>query len=437
MEKNNKIKIVDSIMGSGKTSAMIQTMRVETDKNYLFVTPFLDEIDRIIEKTDGKFKSPEYRSKFHTKLDDLHSLLECGENIATTHQLFLLANKRTEQLIVEGDYILILDESLDVLHLYNEDMKKNQSKLMGRDDCKFLIENGIISIDNQCKVKWIDTKTNQYDFAYSELKRLADRDMLRYINNNFYWEYPPDIFGWFHEIYVLTYLFERTVLDCYFQMHNFKYTKISAEKFNDGFRLCEYSDAKEQRKEYAELINLYDGKYNELGEKPNAFTINWLKSYKNKHKLDEIKKIMLNYKRSVGATSDSVMWTTSKQYGIYQELEKQKGFKYIHPLTEEEKHLPEREIKKLRQFVPCNARATNDYADRTTLMYLLDYRIRPELKYYFAAQNCELDENQIALNTLLQWIWRSAIRNKQPINVFIPSKRMRRLLCEWLDVAPF
>ena len=38
-----------------------------------------------------------------------------------------------------------------------------------------------------------------------------------------------------------------------------------------------------------------------------------------------------------------------------------------------------------------------------------------------------------ALQEMLQWIWRSAIRDGKPIDLYIPSERMRSLLVEWLD----
>ena len=36
-----------------------------------------------------------------------------------------------------------------------------------------------------------------------------------------------------------------------------------------------------------------------------------------------------------------------------------------------------------------------------------------------------------ALSEMLQWIWRSRIRNGLSITVYIPSIRMRELLGEW------
>jgi len=44
----NSIKIVDAIMGAGKTSAAINLINNNPDKLFLFVTPYLSEVDRIV-----------------------------------------------------------------------------------------------------------------------------------------------------------------------------------------------------------------------------------------------------------------------------------------------------------------------------------------------------------------------------------------------------
>lgn len=46
-----------------------------------------------------------------------------------------------------------------------------------------------------------------------------------------------------------------------------------------------------------------------------------------------------------------------------------------------------------------------------------------------------MNEDLLAVSDLLQWIWRSAIRkhNPEPINIYIPSLRMRTLLYQWLS----
>ena len=41
------IKIIDSVMGSGKTTYMINYMKNNPNKKFFVVTPFLSEIERI------------------------------------------------------------------------------------------------------------------------------------------------------------------------------------------------------------------------------------------------------------------------------------------------------------------------------------------------------------------------------------------------------
>lgn len=38
-----------------------------------------------------------------------------------------------------------------------------------------------------------------------------------------------------------------------------------------------------------------------------------------------------------------------------------------------------------------------------------------------------------ALSTMLQWIWRSAIRRGEEIWLYVPSRRMRTLLKDWME----
>lgn len=49
------------------------------------------------------------------------------------------------------------------------------------------------------------------------------------------------------------------------------------------------------------------------------------------------------------------------------------------------------------------------------------------------AISSHVDEDAYALSEMLQWIWRSSIRDGKPINIYIPSKRMRTLLMNWLE----
>lgn len=422
------IIIVDSIMGSGKTTAMLEKVNEDLEGNYIYVTPYLSEIDRIIERTQHRFKQP-----YNTgsgKLTNFHKLLASGECIVTTHALFLTATAETVQLIHEGDYTLILDEAIDIFQEYNEVVKSLDNKAITKEDVRWLRQEGYIAVSDNYQVEWSGAIVD--GFHYSEVERLAKSGNLRCIDDTLYWEYPVEVFTAFKHIYILTYLFEGSMLAAYMNVYGLPYTKCSAERTEDDkFQLCPYDDREERKSALASLINIYSGNLNRIGSKPNAFSVSWLKG-RSAEQIRVIQNAMRNYKILVKAPTDSVMWTTTKQHNIYKKLEKTKGFKYIRQLTAEERRLPDEKKRKLQCFVSCTARATNDYSERTTLIYLLNRYLPPEIEKYFSRRGSPIDEECFAISELLQWIWRSAIRNEQKINLYIPSYRMRSLLFRWL-----
>lgn len=52
---------------------------------------------------------------------------------------------------------------------------------------------------------------------------------------------------------------------------------------------------------------------------------------------------------------------------------------------------------------------------------------------FFQQRGIQVDEDMLALSDLLQWIFRSRIREGEPIEIHIPSKRMRALFKQWLE----
>lgn len=76
---------------------------------------------------------------------------------------------------------------------------------------------------------------------------------------------------------------------------------------------------------------------------------------------------------------------------------------------------------------------TRDLSKCTCIAYLENYFMTPDHKNLWKNTGIEFDEDMYALNEMLQFIWRSAIRNQEPINLYIPSKRMRNLFKRWLN----
>lgn len=84
--------------------------------------------------------------------------------------------------------------------------------------------------------------------------------------------------------------------------------------------------------------------------------------------------------------------------------------------------------------VPYNERAVNGYRHKHNLAYLYNAFAHPSVPHTVNSfADLKYDGNVHALSVLLQWIWRSAIRTGQPIRVYMPSVRMRKLLLDWIE----
>ncbi|MBD2746167.1 hypothetical protein IC232_05570 [Microvirga sp. BT688] len=67
-----------------------------------------------------------------------------------------------------------------------------------------------------------------------------------------------------------------------------------------------------------------------------------------------------------------------------------------------------------------------------SLAYLCNVFHNPLIKGYFEDRGITVYEELHALSEMIQWVWRSQIRDSKPIKAFIPSERMRSLFIRWL-----
>jgi len=429
------VVVIDSIMGSGKTSWAIQYINEHPEKSFIYCTPFLDEVTRIKQATNRTFYEPQYKGGGR-KIDDFNSLLMEGQDIVLTHATFANSNADTLDYLQKGNYILILDEVLDVLVKFNDVCGDS----IGKGDIKMLLKERFIHVDEYGKVSWV--KDSYADSKYGNVERIAKNGHLFYLDDSLLvWQFPPEIFRQFESIYLLTYLFDGSMLKPYFQYHEIHYELSGIFKESTGYRLIEWNSDKSARQDYKKYIEIWD---NPLANEYKATTLS--KTWYLRQREESLKKLrsyMYNFFQNVArAKSKDILWTAPKDFRKHL---KGKGYSVVRNMTAEERMLPanEREAveKKLQCFLPCNARATNDYADRTVLAYLINLYANPFVKRYFMNKNKKdgtniaVNEDMLALGCMLQWIWRSGIRKPEPahIKVYIPSKRMRKLLTDWLD----
>jgi len=407
----NKVIVIDAMMGNGKTSYSIQMMdEADAGKKFIYITPFLDEVERVLTSVKNrKFVQPE-ASKGKRKKDNLKSLIAEGKNIVSTHALFKKIDEPMIELLRASGYTLILDEVMNVL----------EQEPISASDLKMLLETEKLTVkDESGFCQWNDEEYTEGKFL--GIRRLAETNNLLLHNNTaLYWTMPVSAFTAFEQVYIMTYLFDGQVQKYYYDMFNVSYDYRSVTKSGDRYEITEYVPFnQEDRSHLKELTKIHYSDLNNIGADYHALSATKLKRYATDAEYAELKNKVKNnaynfYRHKLKAPTDAVIWTTFKG-------DKDKVKKALTP------------IGLGKKFVQVNCRATNDYADKSVCIYLANIYFNPIMVQLFNARGVEVDEELFALSELLQWTFRSRVRKGEPIDIYIPSSRMRGLLEAYLD----
>ncbi len=214
------------------------------------------------------------------------------------------------------------------------------------------------------------------------------------------WELAINALKAFKEVWIATYMFEDNIMSTYLKVHKLDYELIQFGK---------------KPSEIKHLINIYEdsprSKLNEIGDKVAALSAT---SYRRAEIKDILSANLDNFVRNKAKCKKSdLIWTSFKEGKS--RIQKNGAYNYSN------------------EWLPINTKATNDYADKHTVAYLCNIYPNPELVKASAARGFSVKEDIYAISEMVQFIWRSAIRNNKPINLYIPSNRMRRLLKDWLE----
>ncbi|MDA0959203.1 MAG: hypothetical protein O2936_15300, partial [Proteobacteria bacterium] len=85
-------------------------------------------------------------------------------------------------------------------------------------------------------------------------------------------------------------------------------------------------------------------------------------------------------------------------------------------------------------WIANTTRGTNDYMHCSHLIYLYDQNINPVVARWLGDSSTAFND-AYALTELIQWVWRSRVRRGEPITLYLPSPRMRKLFEEWLYIT--
>lgn len=405
------IHVVDAMMGSGKSSAAINMVnRSPKGTKFIYVVPLLSETKRIVEFCKlKKFEEPEAKynkeSDVANKSEGLKRLLRKGKNIATTHALFHMLDDEMLEIIKSKEYILVLDEVTDVVSHY--DLKKA--------DLETLLEK-YADMDDKGILTWREKQAGYDGDKWMEEHKLCLSGCIAANNDSsVVWLFPLKIFDAFKESYILTYMFNGQLQKYYYDYmgleYDYMYVKGSTLK---DYTLTTKPQPAVKPSSLKGLINICENrKMNAVGDDYYALSKKW---YAGFFALDDVANTKLCngvhnfFKNITVSTLNESLWTTFKFY--YDDI-------YKHAFKD--------------SFIPCTYKATNEYRKRSNLAYLVNIFMDPVVMKFFIGHGVAVEPDIYALSSMIQWIWRSAIRDGSQINIYVPSSRMRQLLKDWLD----
>lgn len=389
-------------MGRGKSSAAIRYMnQYKGQRSFLYITPYLAEVDRVCELCD--FSEPD--CDYMSKSTQLKMMMRNKCNIASTHALFSLMDNEALDLARENGYSLIIDESIQII----------QGVPVSPKDKELLLDN-LMTVNEDGAVIWTD---KDYEGKFEGYKQMADAGTLYCCAGTLYEVMNPERFLPFEEVFMLTYLFDGQLQKAYFDYYGFDYTVIGVGKDSQGYYFSNQPD-NPPPVNYSGLINIIgeqpnspDSKMNEIGDGRTALSANWFKCRGRSHQDVRILKNNLRnfFERKTQSRSDTRLWTTFKDCEEW----------VLGPKN-----------RYASNFLSLNARATNAYKDANCVAYLVNRFVDPNIAKFFAMKDIKIDSDQFALSEMLQFIWRSAIRDDKEISLYIPSRRMRMLLTDWI-----
>ena len=392
----NAVHVVDARMGRGKSTAAIRYINQHRKGGrFMYVTPFLKEVARV--RDECKLEEP-VETDNGSKLFCLRTLLREGKSVSTTHSLYELMDDEMLDIIRERHYTLLIDEAISAIDkavITTPDMRILETLTRATDD-------GLIG--------WLD---QEYTGKFTGYKEMADRDTLYRVENSLISVFNPNLITAFDEVFLMTYLFRGSVLEAYMKVFGIPYESYGIAGDGRDAYFVEGEDDPPPT-DFRPLIHIVDRKgMNEIGDSKHALSKSWYErhAYHNPEMM-QLRRNMQNYFKNITkSTSENRLWTCFKDHA--------------------QKLVPD-DGSYAKNFLQMMARATNDYSSCVNLAYMINRFEDPNLMRFLADRGCGIDQDRCALSDMIQWIWRSAIRNGEPVNLYIPSSRMRGLLTDWL-----
>lgn len=401
-------------MGAGKSQAAIEYINnLSPGERVVYTAIYNDEAERI-QKGCPRAKMFFAECEDHsnkTKWPLIEQAIRYGRNVACTHQALPFFSPDTLAYIAAQNYTLIIDESYDVIR-----------PVSGRDRkaFQFLFDCGCLDIDEETGqvsfVKNFDTSV-LVAFSNNNMVNLIPYGNIFYSNKELvFWTFPVNVLNAFKRVVVMSYMLDAQPMHYYLLCNKFQINKLGVHKFEDGhYEFCRPDDSDGFPFDPRDMIEILQrDKINSIGERRTALSVSWCaRTAKEDDKggVDQLGRNVWNvFKNIYRCKPTDFVWTC---FSKYRDRFDRRGI--------------------ITRYVSFNQRASNKYSNAHYLAYAVNVFNQPNCYNYFKARGLEMDMDRWALSVMIQWIWRSAIRNGEKIYIYLPSKRMRDLLEDWMD----
>jgi len=435
-----QIEVVDEIMGTGKshsTLRYIENLALAEGQRWIFCTEYLDEIEK--RTKENPLAAPVWRSPNDTgdatKTDHLIELLKEPDTklVGITHALLLSAsgNKLVNHLLKTKGYRLFLDETIDLISPYNGVKFGDFLKCLDRKEIsindpygkvQWLVDDSVVTHGNLTSTDKLKTDSNK-GIVYSAIQSgsVGDSVILVEITDEI-------VFTQFERVIVATYNIHNSLFDAYLKVKGIN--RIVCKDV-----VCSRNTTKASIKANIDMISKYDRQFKSM-----SLSGNW---YKAESSADDYKIInrtikAIGDKNGCKGNAHLLGFTVpADRLGKQRDKKRVQPTGYPHTVCgvvvdakgiEQEQH-----SKALSTYIPCNARASNEYAGKTVMVHAFNRYAMVPVTRFLDHYGVEYSNEVFALNELVQWVWRSAIRNGQPIKLAILSSRMRDLFTRWLN----
>lgn len=434
-----KIHLIDECCGTGKSHWILEKMRGWKREcryeQFVYISPLLTEVGgHIVDgvETGGRVQEDVPDLEFHyptkvmgSKLQDVRRLVRSGKNIAATHALFRLMDDSSMEILKETSNILVIDEAVNAIEHFDK---------VSSQGLKTLLKGGQLIRKESGQLQWnhkdypiSGSMDGDKRFEYHDLVDVCDSGyayITHDVNDNtkqvvILWQFPKELLECFTDVYVLTYLFEGSVMSNWAEINKVEVVRVRPEL---------YKSTREVKEDLKGRIKVYETK---ALKKVGGYSLS--QSFWKGASDEEVKEISAtvsslfnNYIYSQGVRVGDVLVTCPKNKWYREDADKVNAKSDI--------LLGGKGYTKA-DWIPSNCKATNLFKDKTCMIYFLNKYPQSYVANMCHGMGSPIDKDKFAMAEAIQAIFRTCIRKGDDsiLHLVLVSNRMRKLFKDWLN----